>query len=163
MPGPRPIPTHLKLLRGNPGHQRLNKNEPQPPRTAEPPDCPSFLASYAQDEWHRVAPGLHVMGLLSPLDVMPLAAYCTAYQHWREAEEALAQLAERDPATRGLLIRSTTGEPRLNPLLRAAATCAADMVRFAAEFGFSPAARSRISAGLAYELAPSKFDGLLGG
>ena len=121
MPGPRPIPTHLKLLRGNPGHQKLNKNEPQPARTPEPPECPSFLGSYALDEWCRIAPELHALGLLTALDVMPLSAYCVACQHWREAEEALARVAERDPTTRGLLIRTVDGNPRINPLLRVAA------------------------------------------
>jgi P27 family predicted phage terminase small subunit len=161
MPGPRPIPTQLKLLRGNPGHQKLNKNEPQPPRTAEPPECPSFLASFALDEWHRVSRGLWLLGLLTELDVMPLSAYCIAYQHWREAEEALAHIAERDPQTRGLLIKTAEGNARINPLLRASASAAADMVRFASEFGFSPAARSRVASGIAYELAPGKFDGLI--
>jgi hypothetical protein len=27
----------------------------------------------------------------TPLDHMPLAAYCVAYAHWRQAEEALAE------------------------------------------------------------------------
>jgi P27 family predicted phage terminase small subunit len=159
MPGPRPIPTPLKLLRGNPGHEKLNKNEPKPAPTPEPPECPSFLTSYAADEWHRIAPGLHVLGLFSQLDVMALAAYCQAYQHWREAEEALACIAERDPVTRGLLIRTAEGNPRINPLVRVAAAAAAAMVRYASEFGFSPAARSRIA--ISYELAPGKFGDLL--
>ena len=30
MPGPRPTPNYLKLLRGNPGKRKLNKHEPQP-------------------------------------------------------------------------------------------------------------------------------------
>jgi P27 family predicted phage terminase small subunit len=163
MPGPRPTPTHLKLLRGNPGKQKLNKNEPQPPPTAEPPECPSFLTSFALDEWCGVAPGLHALGILCPLDVMPLSAYCVAYQHWREAEEALAEMRKRDPAASGLLIKSTTGDPRIKPLCRVAAAAASDMIRYASEFGFSPAARSRITSGITYGLAPSKFDGLLGG
>jgi hypothetical protein len=30
MSGPRPTPTYLKLLRGNPGRRPINKNEPKP-------------------------------------------------------------------------------------------------------------------------------------
>ena len=30
MPGPKPKPTRLKVLQGNPGHQKLPKNEPKP-------------------------------------------------------------------------------------------------------------------------------------
>jgi P27 family predicted phage terminase small subunit len=164
VPGPRPIPTHLKLLRGNRGHQKLNRDEPQPPRGNEPPEPPPFLSGYASDEWWRVAPGLHALGLLTPLDTMVLGAYCVAAARWRTAEELLAQLATRDPQTHGLLVRSrSTGDARLNPLLKLAAAAASDMVKFASEFGFSPAARSRISAGIAYELAPRKFAGLLAG
>jgi hypothetical protein len=29
MPNP-PVPTHLKIIRGNPGKRKINKNEPKP-------------------------------------------------------------------------------------------------------------------------------------
>jgi P27 family predicted phage terminase small subunit len=165
MPGPPPTPTVVKLLRGNPGKRRI-RSEPQPPQPVEPPECPPFLTSYAADEWHRVAPGLHVLGLLTVLDVMPLSAYCVAYQHWREAEEALARMRERDAQTSGLLIKTSSGDAAQNPLLGISRRAAGDMVRYASEFGFSPAARARISAGVGYE-PPSggggKFDGLIAG
>jgi P27 family predicted phage terminase small subunit len=155
-----PVPIPLRVLRGNPGRRRIPR-EIAPERSPEPPEPPPFLAGYAADEWHRVAAGLHQIGLLTVLDVGPLSAYCVAYQHWREAEELLAQMAERDPATHGLLIRRQDGNAARNPLLKAARDAANDMVRIAAEFGFSPAARARISAGVGCE-PPSKFDGLIG-
>jgi hypothetical protein len=46
--GPKPVPTHLKLLRGNPGHQVLNKNEPQPMLGDEPLPPPHYLDGYAK-------------------------------------------------------------------------------------------------------------------
>ena len=49
-----------------------------------------------------------------------------------------------------------------NPLVLTARQAAGDMVRFAAEFGFSPAARSRIS-NIDGEDPESKFSGLLAG
>jgi P27 family predicted phage terminase small subunit len=160
MPGPKPTPTHLRLLRGNPGKRPIGR-ELEPPRTTEPPEPPNFLVGYALDEWWRVAPGLWQLGLLSPLDVSTLAAYCQAYKHWRTAEELLAGMAERDPATSALLVRRASGDVGQNPVVRIAANAAADMVRYAAEFGFSPAARSRVAAGIARETASSKFDGLI--
>jgi P27 family predicted phage terminase small subunit len=162
MPGPKPIPTYLKLLRGNPGHQKLNKGEPQPAQTPEVPKPPDFLVGYACDEWFRVAPQLHVLGLLSILDLMPLAAYCASYSHWRTAEEALARMAEKDPVTGALLIKGSFGEPRENPLVRAAERAAGDMIRFAGEFGMTPSARARVAAGIAWREDGGKFDGLLG-
>jgi P27 family predicted phage terminase small subunit len=163
MPGPRRIPTHLKLLCGNPGHQKLNKDEPQPQVPAEAPEPPPFLTGYAMDEWWRVAPELHRLRLLTIADVMPFAAYCQAYMHWRTAEEVLAAMAERDQATSGLLVKRADGNAGQNPLLSIARKAAADMVRYASEFGLSPAARARISAGVGYEPPPGggKFDGLI--
>jgi P27 family predicted phage terminase small subunit len=161
MPGPRPTPIPLRLLRGNPGKRPIGAHI-EPERPAEPPEPPPFLAKHAQDEWWRVAPGLHQMGLLTVLDVMPLAAYCMAYARWRAAEEGLARTAEFSPRTSGLLIRTMDGNARANPLARIAAAAAADMVRYAAEFGFSPAARARIAAGpFADPPSGGKFDGLL--
>jgi P27 family predicted phage terminase small subunit len=154
-------PTYLKVLRGNPGHQCLNKAEPQPEIAAEP-EPPSFLQGYAADEWWRVAPELHRLGLRSVLDVMPLAAYCVAYKRWRTAEEALTRMAERDAATSGLLVKSAVGDARASPLVKVAAAAADRMLRCAGEFGLTPVARTRLAAG-PFNQPPSggKFGGLL--
>ena len=160
MPGPAPTPFPLRVLKGNPSKRPLRRGF-EPERPSEPPDCPSFLVGHAADEWHRIAAGLHRFGLLTAVDVMPLAAYCVSYARWREASEALAKMAERDPVASGLLIKSADGSPRQNPLARVAADAAGDMVRYAAEFGFSPAARARLAAGPFGQPPPGKFDGLL--
>jgi P27 family predicted phage terminase small subunit len=159
MPGPPPTPTHLKLLRGNPGQRRI-RPEPEPAPLPEPPLPPDFLQGYACDEWHRLAPELFALKLLTSWDVQPLAAYCTAYRRWREAEEVLAEMAKSDALTSGLLIKRINGDAAQNPLVKIARHAAADMVRYAGEFGMSPAARARISAGVGYE-PPSKFGDLL--
>jgi P27 family predicted phage terminase small subunit len=160
MPGPRPIPVRLKVLRGNPGRRSI-RGLFEPPRPPEPPKPPPFLSGHALDEWLRIAPGLALFGLLTDLDVMPLAAYCTSYERWREAEELLAELAKVDDRARGLLIKGSKGQARANPLVQIAAQAANDMVKFAGEFGFSPAARSRIALGPQPGLG--KFAGLIAG
>ena len=164
MRGPPPTPTHLRLLRGNPSKRPI-KPEPEPMRSEEVPEAPSFVTGYAAEEWRRVAPELHRLRLLTVLDVMPLAAYCQSYSRWRTAEEVLAEVAKRDPLTNGLLIKRADGNAGANPLVRIAANAAADMISFAGHFGMSPAARARISAGIGHEppggRPPSKFDGLL--
>jgi len=161
MPGPRPQPTFLKLLHGNPGKKRLNKNEPQPPIPPEPPEPPAFLSGHARDEWYRLAGHLHRLGLLTQLDYSTFAVYCGAVGRWMQAEEALAAMAVRDPETGALTIRSATGCLTVHPLVRIAISSAHEVVRFAAEFGLSPAARSRVSGGIAAQIAPGKFAGLL--
>ena len=156
----RPMPTHLKLLRGNAAHEALNKNEPQPERPSSMPDAPSFLVGYAMDEWYRVAEELYNLRLLTRVDIHPLAAYCQAYALWRTAIETYAGVAERDPVMKGLMIKSPNGSALQNPLLLTARHAANDMVRYAAEFGLTPAARSRISS-LDSESQSSKFGTLL--
>jgi P27 family predicted phage terminase small subunit len=161
MSGPPPVPTNLRILRGNPSKRPI-RPEPQPPRTAEPPEPPSFLTGVAADEWWRAAPTLHRLGLLTVLDVAAFAAYCQAYKRWRTAEEALAKMAEKDPVTGGMLIKGSLGDARVNPLARVAANAASDMVSFAAQFGMTAAARARIAAGpFGQPPGGGKFDGLL--
>ena len=157
--GPAPAPTHLKLLRGNPGHDPINKDEPQPAIPPTMPDAPDFLTGYASDEWYRVAEELYRLRLLTRVDVQPLAAYCQAYSIWRTAVETLATMADRDPTMHGLMIRVGAGAMQ-NPVVITLRQAANDMVRYAAEFGFTPAARTRISTGDT-EGPPSKFGPLL--
>jgi hypothetical protein len=51
--GPRPQPTTLRLLRGNPGKRKLNRDEPQPEIPPAVPDPPPHLLPLARDEWWR--------------------------------------------------------------------------------------------------------------
>ena len=158
-----PTPTHLRLLQGNPQRRPINKNEPKPEIPATVPEPPPFVVGYGLDEWHRLAPGLHAMGLLTVVDIMPLAGYCVAYLRWRDAEEALDRMRSKDPLMNGLIIKvsSNGGGPATNPLVNIARKALLDMIRIAGEFGFTPAARSRIDAGVGGEAAPSKFGDLL--
>ena len=117
MSGPRPQPTYLKLLRGNPGKRRLNKNEPQPSIPARCPEPPAFLSAYAQEEWKRVAPEAFALRLLSNLDRACFSAYAESYARWRTAEEALALMASNDPVMSGLIVKGKRGTAIENPLV----------------------------------------------
>jgi P27 family predicted phage terminase small subunit len=161
--GRPPIPTHLKLLRGNPSRRKIDTREPQPSKLPEPPDPPEFLSQAAKDEWWRIVPELHALGLLTVLDVKVLAAYCSAAAHFEAAERLLRDMAERDPVTGALMIKTAAGNAVYNPLIGIARKAALDMVKIAAEFGFSPAARTRIMTGITGELSGSKFGELLKG
>ena len=89
----RPTPTYLKLLKGNPGKRRLNKNEPVPRIPASAPEPPAFLSDIAKEEWARVSGELYAMHLLTTVDVAALALYCDAYSRWRTATEAIVAMA----------------------------------------------------------------------
>lgn len=145
MRGRKPRPTHLKLVTGNPGKRPLNKAEPKPATGL--PQPPAELSDDARNEWRRVATRLHALGLLTGVDRAALAAYCQAFGRWRQAERALAEMAKLDPVTGALMIRTKEGNAIQNPLVGVANKAMADMVRYAAEFGMTPSARSRIHAG----------------
>jgi P27 family predicted phage terminase small subunit len=137
--------------------------EVQPAIESTCPEPPSCLDGYGRDEWWRLGPELRRLGLLTLVDVAPLAAYCAAYSRWRTASEVLAGMRERDQLTHGLLIKTMEGNPRRNPLVKIVADSADAMVRYAGEFGMTPLARSRLAAGIGGQPAgPSKFDGLIG-
>jgi P27 family predicted phage terminase small subunit len=144
MRGRKPKPTHLRVVGGNAGRRPLNQHEPSPNRGL--PTAPRELTEDARLEWRRVSRRLHEIGLLTVIDRAALAAYCQVYGRWIAAERALAAMAERDPVTQGLLIKTSNGNAIQNPLVGIANKAMADMVRYATEFGLTPSARSRVKA-----------------
>jgi P27 family predicted phage terminase small subunit len=161
MPNP-PVPFPLKALRGNPGRRPM-KPEPQPQIPQTCPEPPPHITGYAADLWWETAPELHALGMLTRVDIPALACYCASYAQWRQAAEALAKVQANDGVTNGQLIRTKYGDAAANPLVSIMRNHAADVVRYAAEFGLTALARSRISAGVNGQAPLSKFDGLLGG
>ena len=145
--GRKPKPTHLKLVTGNPGKRKLNTAEAKPKKALPPP--PDALDDFAKHEWTRTAADLNKLGLLTTLDHAALAAYCQAYSTFVQARAAIKRMAALDPVTHGLMIKTSNGNAIQNPLVGTANKAANDMVRFAAEFGMTPSARSRIAAGAA--------------
>ena len=143
--GPKPKPTRLKILAGNPGKRPLNKQEPKPP-AGKLPVAPPHLNRIAKKEWRRLAKDLHSCGVLTQVDTAVLGAYCQAYSRWVQAEDAIAEMAKRDQLTNGLMIKTTNGNAIQNPLVGTSNKSANDMVRYAAELGMTPSARSRVTA-----------------
>src|SRR5688572_3138073 len=64
--GRRPLPTAMKVLRGNAGKRPLNEQEPQP-RVAMPA-CPPHLSDEAKREWRRMGRRLAALGLVTEID-----------------------------------------------------------------------------------------------
>lgn len=141
--GPKTKPTKLKLLTGTARPHRLNPDEPQPKLAC--PDAPAHLTDAARIEWDRVVEELVTLKILTRLDRGALAAYCQAYGRWNAAETALARMASHDAVSEGLIIKTRSGNFIQNPLVGAANKAMADMVRYAAEFGMTPSARTRVS------------------
>ena len=139
-PGPRPKPTGLKLLEGNPGKRRLNRKEPKP--NVEAPRCPTWLDAEARAEWRRVVPRLLELRVIAQIDRACLATYCIAWSRLRRAEAELM----RDGLT-----YTRDGMIKRHPAAGIAHEAAAELRAFAAEFGLTASSRTRVEAGRADE------------
>jgi len=131
-------PTNLKIMQGTYRKDRANPNEPEPKICI--PDPPGFLTDRALEEWHRIAPELETMGLLSQVDSMALAAYCAAVSRLWLAEEQLK--------VEGLTVTNERGRTIKNPLVDVANAAAKQISMFASQFGMSPSTRSGVKAQL---------------
>ena len=152
--GRKPKPTALKKLEGNPGKRPLNTMEPTPPNVSI--HCPQYLLPDARKEWKRLAPILIQMGLLTAADVVPFAAYCTAYARWKEAEEFITQ--------HGTIVKMPSGYWQQVPQVSIAQTYLKIMNKIAEQFGLTPSSRSRIIAGAGESAGPGDdMEDLLGG
>jgi len=158
MPGPAKKPTKLKELEGNPGKRELPGNEPQP--SPAMPACPPFLKGAARKEWQRLAPQLNTLGLLTQADRAEFAAYCIFWGQLEEVERELAGLhrAHRElvklnrknknvrvTGSNGLVRITSNGNTIMEPLLSVRKQATEQIRAFGAEFGLSPASRTRIS------------------
>lgn len=147
MRGRKPLPSHLKLVKGT-ARGELKKTKGDDIKfEISLPMPPPHLCDDAKVEWGRVASMLYALRLLSDADVAALAAYCQSYATWKQAVEALNEMAKIDKVTKGLVIKTSNKNIIQNPLLGIANTAASNMVRYAAEFGMTPSARARIHSG----------------
>jgi P27 family predicted phage terminase small subunit len=132
--GPAPTPTKLKLLRGNPGHRKI---EPEPLPLDEPIVKPPWLSELAAEEWDRVIGHLEAMQTVTAADTTALAVYCEAVARWRGLAEVVAS---SPPVVRhgesGILVK--------NPAYSQARDAAIEVRMFAREFGLTPSARAGI-------------------
>lgn len=136
--GRKPLPTALKDLEGDRGHNRrpLNRQEPTP--SSDGVKCPIWLETEAKKEWKRLAPSLLAMGVLTNHDLSAFAGYCQAYARWREAEEFLSK--------HGTTFETPNGYVQQVPQVSIAAQSLKIMQSFCAEFGLTPASRARLYA-----------------
>ena len=139
MPGPAPRPTHLKLVKGNPGKRALNKREPK----VQPgiPDAPDGMSERARSVWAVVAPKLVAYGVLTELDGYALEQCCEAYAHLRDCREALwarQALAYETVSEGGVMHRPF-------PEIRMVADADRRFRGWLTEFGMTPSARSKVS------------------
>ena len=153
MATPKPQPTALKILKGNPSKRPLPENEPQPVLTARVPNAPPHLKGEARKEWYSISKKLHRLGLLTEIDVNALALYCQAFGRWVDAQKEIDK--------RGLLATTTNGNLVQSPYVGIANTAMRDCYTYLTAFGMTPSSRTKVTA--AKSGPKSKFTGLITG
>ncbi len=135
-PGPPPKPTQLKIIRGNPGGRDLNEQEPHPDRL-DKAQAPDYLCEAAAKKWHQMVEVLSRNNVFTEMDVDLLAIYCEAHAIHLEASE---KLRAGDATTTG-----QSGYQAQSPWVTIRDRAWKTKQSIMAEFGMSPAARTRIN------------------
>ena len=134
MKGRKPVPSHLKVVRGNPGKRALHNNEPLP--TGDLFDAPAWMTESQKQGWSYAIENAP-KGLLKRLDRSVLVAWAIAEDLHRRASEMVERY--------GLLTKApNTGLPIQSPYLPIVNKQAHLMLKAAEQLGFSPASRSRV-------------------
>jgi P27 family predicted phage terminase small subunit len=149
MRGRKPKPLRIQIAEGDTRKRGVNKlkelAEREPKAERGLPPCPDHLMGRARDAWHFWSEELAQMKLDHRPDAQALECLCSAY--------ALASTAADDVALHGAIIQEPVvadGQVigmrrRKNPSVEIANAAWRHVRGFCSDFGFSPAARTRIS------------------
>lgn len=157
--GPKPLPTNVHMLRGNPSKKSfadlLETLQPE----VEVPGCPRHLLPEARKEWKRITPELERYGLISKLDRGALSLYCQAWARWVWAEEQLQravklaqsrqEAADANGTTYtggdGYTVETPNGHMTYSPHWVIANKAMEQVNKYMASFGLDPASRGRVN------------------
>jgi P27 family predicted phage terminase small subunit len=140
--GPLPQSAELRLITG------INKKSTTKPSVltdalrpkVDIPDCPDYLLPVAKTEWHRIAPELKRLHIISQIDLAALAMYCQTYAQW-----VGAQLKIQELDIDGLVASTPNGYQQLSAWYLVSSKAFEQMRSMLAEFGLSPLTRARIA------------------
>ena len=133
--GPKPMPTKLRVLRGETRPSRLNRHEPAP--RPKRPTAPKDLSPEAKRIWRATCAELEAMGLAQKAYEAVIYVFVVAVEQHRKAAALLS--------AGGLLIRGERGGGLVkNPAGTQLVQFGSQIIKCAAELGLTPSALSRI-------------------
>ena len=132
MASPKPKPTRLRVVEGNPSRRPI-KDEPDYPPASAVAEPPLELVGEEREEWDRVLPALQGTRVITAPDLGTLALYCVAFGRVRRVHRAMKK--------RKFVIDGGGG---IDPLERLLQQWAAAAIKYGAEFGLTPSSRVRL-------------------
>ncbi len=142
MAGRPPKPTALKKLEGTFRDDRVLKNEMMPAKIEFAPSAPTYLSRDAKREWKSVCNELIRLDMLHGVDLPLLSAYCQEMSNYIEAEKRLRKEG------RTIEFRKQDGSKYSmpSPWISIKNSALKNAQGLASQFGFTPAARTKIAA-----------------
>lgn len=138
--GRKPVPTSLKILRGNPGKRPLPENEPNP--TAALPDPPEHLDETQRGYWFRFGEILLAAGVMTRLDAVCLEMLCNTYVGYCDAA---AKEAQGGPVWVKAAAPGEIPKFAYSPFWVVKNKAWAQLMQVLTEFGMSPSSRSKVT------------------
>jgi P27 family predicted phage terminase small subunit len=137
-PGPKPKPTRLKILTGNPGCRPLPTGEPQP--EVGLPRCPARFKGDARKLWNQFARQLTACGIATKLDATALEMLVDQHQAYTAAS---AQVLKTGPVwlERG---EGTIPKFAYSPYWVQQQRAFKHMLAMLREFGMTPSGRASV-------------------
>lgn len=158
-PGPKPLPSNVHQLRGNPSKKPVGSLFDELRPEVEIPGSPSWIWPEAKKEWKRIAFELERYGLVSKLDRAALVLYCQAWAKMVWAEQQLTRAMKRAQEAQaqaeaagleytggdGMMVKTTNGNFTYSHYWVVGRHAAAEVRRYLDLFGLSPSSRSRVT------------------
>lgn len=135
--GRKPKPTHLKIVQGNPGKRKINKDSEDV--FNDYLLCPEFLSDNQKVIWNDAINNAP-KGLLKSVDLSVLCVWVVAFDIFQQANKEIEKT--------GLVITEKGHNGNYNKqsdYISIINKQAAIMIKASAEMGFTPSSRSRVS------------------
>lgn len=128
--------TQTLKLHGSFRKDRHNTAAPEPESNA--PEPPKWLSGESLAEWKRIVPLLLAEQSVTPWDRAALAAYCEEWKLYVSCSQKIRMI-------KSLTVTGSRKQKAEHPLLRVREKCFKRMMQVCAEFGLTPASRSRLN------------------
>ena len=134
--GRKATPTHLKLLSGNPGHRKINHDEPEISDNLKSSDCPKDLNTATKKIWKSTLEKCP-KGMIKSVDAAEFKRWCVACD--------LYNRAVHEVEVNGMVIISPDkGFPIQSPWVAIMNKQGEVMASAGSNLGFSPSSRTKI-------------------
>jgi P27 family predicted phage terminase small subunit len=143
LPAGRPrTPSKMKVLRGTDRADRMLANEMDPKTAVLLPSPPAYLDSVAKKVWEKTTRALKELDMLVEVDYELLAAYCFNYAIIEKCSKEISK-----PGGMHIKYKNKAGATNLtaHPNIKIYNDALGNLNRLAAQFGFTPSSRTRIS------------------